>query len=418
MLLQEAWMEVRQLYEQGLSISEIAKRLRIDRKTARKYAKNFEQPCYHKRPITSSLLDPYKDYIKNRLEQYDLSAERLYKEIKQQNYLGSYNWLAHYVAKVKKEYRTQAIMRFETLPGEQSQVDWGYLGEIYDQNLNRTIKIHCFFMILGYSRMLYAEVFENMRLENFLLGHNNAFSYFKGYTREILYDNLKSVVIKRALLAKHSEFNKKFMDFAGFYGFKPSLCRPYKPNTKGKIENSVNFVKQNFYKGKEFSSMKSINTELKIWLHEISNRNHGTTHEKPIDRLNKETLIKLDNKNLYDLTPIYWRKVTRDSFINYDGNLYSVPYKYAGKEVVIRSNNDKNIDIIYRQEVIATHVIATGTHNVVRKSEHFEGLLELRCKHRLRKPTKLKNFNTFNPIKPIKYNDNIIINSRELSFYE
>ena len=119
MLLQEAWMEIRQLYEQGLSISEIAKRLRIDRKTARKYAKNFEQPCYHKRPITNSLLDPYKDYIKTRLEQYDLSAERLYKEIKQQNYSGSYNWLANYVAKVKQEYRTQAIMRFETLPGEQ-----------------------------------------------------------------------------------------------------------------------------------------------------------------------------------------------------------------------------------------------------------------------------------------------------------
>lgn len=135
------------------------------------------------------------------------------------------------MSKIKQEYKNHAALRFETLPGEQSQIDWGYLGEIHDIELNRSVKLYCFFIILGYSRTLYAEVFDNMRLNNFLLGHNNAFKYFGGYTRELLYDNLKSVVIKRALVAKDSEFNKRFMGFAGFYGFKPVLCSPYKPNT-------------------------------------------------------------------------------------------------------------------------------------------------------------------------------------------
>ncbi|MCE3238142.1 MAG: Mobile element protein [Gammaproteobacteria bacterium] len=110
MLTKENWMKMRQLYEQGLSISEIARQCKVDRKTARKYAQHMSQPSYQKRPAIPLLLDPYKDYLKERLAQYDLSAYRLFNEVKQQGYTGCYSGLARFVAKSKEDYQNHAVL--------------------------------------------------------------------------------------------------------------------------------------------------------------------------------------------------------------------------------------------------------------------------------------------------------------------
>jgi hypothetical protein len=196
------------------------------------------------------------------------------------------------------------------------------------------------------------------------------------------------VVIKRALRAKDSEFNKKFMDFAGYYGFSPILCRPYKPNTKGKVENSVNFVKQNFFNGELFSSLNQVNEKAREWLEKINNRLHATTKEQPLVRLKREGLISLQNKNIYDTTEIKYRKVFSDCHFCFEGNRYSVPFKYANKEVAIKQI-DENIHILYKNLEIALHQIqpkAQGKYITV--DDHFSGLKELRCSHRLDRPLK------------------------------
>jgi transposase len=229
----EEWMKMRQLLKQGMKISEVAKYLGVSRGTIYNNKDKTNIPKY-KRETRGSILDAYKEYISSRLEKINLTASKLYDEIKTTGYQGKYSLVAEYVSSIKKEQKNLAVLRFETIAGEQSQVDWGYFGQLYDKKQKKWIELHCFFMILGYSRMLYIEFFERAHLSNFLKGHNNAFKYFGGYTREILYDNLKSVVIKRAISAEDSDFNKKFMDYAGYYGFKPILCRAYKPNTKGK----------------------------------------------------------------------------------------------------------------------------------------------------------------------------------------
>jgi transposase len=131
------------------------------------------------------------------LEKYNLTSFKLYEEILKKGYEGKYGMVNKFVNKIKKKLRKQAYIRFETLPGEQAQVDWGYMGELYDHNLKRQVKIYCFVIVLGYSRTVYVDFFTDMKTRNFLIGHNNAFKYFGGYTKEILYDNLKSVVIKR-----------------------------------------------------------------------------------------------------------------------------------------------------------------------------------------------------------------------------
>jgi transposase len=385
MISMEGWIMIRQLFNQGLTITEIANITNLTRKTVSVNLKKETAPKYSRKKQKESKLSPYKDYIRAQLEAYNLTAERLFKKIKEQGYKGGYGIVAKFVHIKKKEQRKQAVLRFETLPGEQAQADWGYFGEIYDQEQKRRIKLYCFFMILGYSRALYIEFFEKAHITNFLIGHNNAFKYFGGYTKEILYDNLKSVVIKRALRSQESEFNKKFMDFAGYYGINPILCRPYKPNTKGKVENSVLYARQNFFAGEEFASLNDINKKSQEWLKTINARIHSTTKQQPIERLKLEGLLPIRDKKVYDINVIKYRRVFNDCHFSYGGNFYSVPYKYAGKEISVKEEINE-ITVFYRQEVIAQHVLSALKGQRISTSTHFEGLREVRMSYVVRKP--------------------------------
>jgi transposase len=319
MIKQKDWVMIRNLYLQGMKKAAIARLLGINRKTVSSNLKKEESPVYERLVEKESKLEPYKEYTDRRLEEYDLTAVKLYGELQEQGYTGKYSLIAAYVGEKKKELRTKAVLRFETLPGEQAQVDWGYFGNFYDREQKKTIKLYCFFMILGYSRALYIEFFERADIINFLRGHNNAFRYFGGYTKELLYDNLKSVVIKRALRQEESQFNKKFLDFAGYYGFKPILCRPYRPTTKGKVENSVLYAKQNFFSGEEFISLRDLNEKALVWLERINQRIHCTTKQQPFERLKRESLITIKDKKLYDTSSILYRQVFKDCHFSYGG---------------------------------------------------------------------------------------------------
>jgi len=381
MKTQEEWMMIHNLKHMGLSNSEIARQLNMDRKTVSKYLKCKETPKYQ-REKRVSILDEFKEYINRKLERYNISSQKLYEEIKKQGYKGGYSLVNKYVKIKKDELKIKAVLRFESLPGEQSQVDWGYCGKIYDREHRKEIRLYCFVMILGYSRMRYVEFFEDQKLEHFLEGHNNAFQYFGGYTREILYDNLKSVVIKRMFRMVDSQYNKKFLDYAGYYGFKPILARPYKPQTKGKVESSVKYVKNNFLAGEEFESLKEVNRRVKKWLEKINNSVHHTTHEKPQERLPRENLIPVERKELYDLTQTYYRKVHIDCHFSYGGNYYSVPYQYAGREIALKVQKRKVI-ALYRDKQIAEHEINKAEkYKYITDPKHIEGLREYRMKYK------------------------------------
>ena len=187
--------------------------------------------------------------------------------------------------------------------------------------------------------MRYIHFFDSDDTHHFLQGHNNAFKYFGGYPREILYDNLKSVVLKRAFKQKDSTFNKEFLEFSGFYGFKAILAQPYRPQTKGKVENTVRYIRENFFIGSDFRSLTEINKNALEWLDKVNNQIHHTTHERPTERLPKENLIKVVGK-FYDLSQVYYRKVQSDCHFSFKGNFYSCSSQYAGKEVVIRMEMD------------------------------------------------------------------------------
>ena len=363
---------LRDLFNQELSISEIARRTGHSRGTVRKYLLSPVPPAPQKRQHKPSKLDGYKEYITARLQEYPLSAKRIYREIQERGFTGKYTIVKDFVREVRPKSTVPAVYRYETKPGIQSQVDWAECGRIDIDNESR--KLYCFTMVLGYSRMRYVEFTLHIDVHTLIQCHLNAFDYFGGYTKEILYDNMKQIVLKRAPVSSDSIWNPDFEDFFKHYGFIPRLCRPYRPQTKGKIENSVGFVKRDFLMGGEFHSFSDLNHQAQIWLARINSTIHGTTNEIPMERLSREGL-----KN-YDAVPPYHnirnesRKISRDSYISYLGNRYSVPYRFAGRNCSLQVSG-KTLTVVIGRDVICTHEIRQGHCEISRNKEHFQGLL-------------------------------------------
>jgi transposase len=364
---------IKELYAQGLSIKAIRRQTGHSRKTIRKYIKQDEPPVYKPRPRRPSKLDPYKEYICGRLKEYPLTAVRLFEEIREQGYDGGYTLVKEFARKIKGVVGVKAVYRFETLPGKQAQVDWSEVARVRVDDVMR--RLHCFNMVLGYSRMRYVEFTIQTDTPTFIWCHLNAFRYFGGYPLEILYDNTRNVVLRRALKASEHRWNPLFEDFYRYYGFTPRLCRIARSQTKGKVESVVKYVKGNFLLGRSFDSLADINAQRWKWLEKVNSRVHGTTHEVPLERLKEENLQPIDGKPEYIVYRTASRKVSRDCFISYLANRYSVPYRYAGREATVRTFHGK-LQVLVEGRVVCEHALLPGKGRVARNRKHFKGLLK------------------------------------------
>lgn len=279
-------MDIKSLHKQGLSIKAIARRLRISRNTVRHALR--EGPPHYERPKKDSKLDPFKDYLTQRLADFpELCAVTLFEEITAMGYTGGITILKD-LTRPMRIRRREPVVRFETAPGVQAQADWGELGRI---TMNGApTNLYLFVYILGYSRAMYAEVVTSSDTATLIECHKRAFVYLGGVPLEILYDNMKQVVIKRESDGRH-HFNKAFLDFAGTCGFIPKLCRPYRAKTKGKVERAIGYIKDRFFCGRIFTSLDDMNAQLIGWIETHANvRIHATTGDKPSARLTSERL--------------------------------------------------------------------------------------------------------------------------------
>ena len=326
-------MDIRSDRQRGLSYTEIARKYNIDPRTARKYAQSETRPVYSLSAAKPSKLDPYKEQIAIWLEEAPYSAERILEKIREQGFDGGHSIVREYVRNKKEQLDEKATMRFETMPGLQGQMDWAFFGDHTVLEDGKLKKQYCFLFILGYSRARYIEFVTDMSTNTLIRCHANAFRYCGGYPEEILYDNMKQVVIKRLLKQEDSTLNRQFEDFAGFYGFRPVLCRPYRGQTKGKVERTVQFVRNNFMIGIRYNSLDDLNGQALAWRNKVNGKVHATTNEIPFERLKKEGLNPL--KREYIIDKINLRRVQKDCLISYGGNQYSVPSEYAGKDVAV-----------------------------------------------------------------------------------
>ncbi len=366
------WMDIRNERKKGLSYAEIARKHHIDPRTAKKYAESPEKPVYTLTEPKPSKLDPYKHLIDMWLEEAPYSAVRILEKLQEQGCDCKYTIVRQYVATKKSDLNEKATVRFETVPGLQGQVDWGFFENYTVYENGEYKKLYCFLMILGYSRMRYIEFVTDMSTTTLIQCHINAFRYFGGYPEEILYDNMKQVVVKRMMKQSDSELNKQFEDFAGFYGFKPVLCRPYRGQTKGKVERTVRYVRENFMVGIQYHSLSDLNGQAKRWCDKINAKIHGTTNVPPVSRLAQENLMPL--KREYIIDKINLRRVEKDCLISYAGNKYSVPAEYVGKDVTVIVL-DHMLAAYYEGKQISLHKLSYSKNTLNVNKEHYKSMI-------------------------------------------
>lgn len=219
---------IRSLKNQGLSISEISRRLGINGTTVRKYLKSGKVLQYHKDPA-GSMIKSFLPLMRDLIDRHNLHAVRIYEELRKKGFSGSYSIVKQHSRPMRNDRKILAVYRYETDPGKQSQVDFGKFGYVETDVKRR--KLYAFKMILGFSRMKYAELTTDISTHNVIRLHLNTFRYFGGYTDTIFYDNMKQVVLDRKLKTSDSTFNRELMCFSEYYGITVRLCYPYRAQT-------------------------------------------------------------------------------------------------------------------------------------------------------------------------------------------
>ena len=234
-----------------------------------------------------SVLGPYKEVIAARLEEYpELSAVRLFREVRELGYPGGYDQVKRHVLLVRPRPEVEPAVRFETDPGRQGQVDFASVGLPWGR---RQVLV----VVLGYSRMLWFQSYPRQTMGVLLRGLEAAFAYFGGVPEELLFDQMKSVVLEDRRGSGGGVLrNQEFARFARHWDFRVKVCRPYRAQTKGKVERPISYIRRGFFYGREFVSDEDVNVQALRWLEREANvRVHGTLKERPLDRFERERVV-------------------------------------------------------------------------------------------------------------------------------
>ncbi len=286
----ETHVLLRHYLEQGRSICAIAETLQVDRRTIHRWVTAGDldrDPTtirYGPRAPVPTKLDPYKPLIEERLTTYpELTAIRLFEEVRAAGYPGSLSQLKVFVRRVRPRPEPEPVVRFETPPGKQGQVDFAEVRLPWGKRF-------ALMAVLGYSRQLWLQFYPRQTMGVLMRGLEEAFAFFGGVPTELLFDQLKAVIQddRRPQGGRVLE-NPEFLRFAAHWGFRIRACRPYRAKTKGKVERPIRYVRQSFLYGRSFAGDADLNAQVLLWLtHTANARVHGTTQEIPQVRLDRD----------------------------------------------------------------------------------------------------------------------------------
>ncbi len=368
----DIWHEIHSRHKLKESKRSIARSLEVDVRTVRKILRQKEPAPYKRSNKTEGLVAPWQDFIRERLISVGYCAQSLYEELTGMGYRGGYDTVRRFIKPLREEAAIEATVRFETPPGRQGQADWG---QCWTYLAGKRSKVHLFVMSMGYSRRMFARGTFDEKLPSFIGCHIDAFDHFGGIPHEILYDNPKTLILSRDFEGSRIEWNSTFWDFATYYGFRPRPHRPYRAQTKGKVESGVKYVKR-FLRGKAFDSLEHLNTVLMNWITSVADqRIHGTTHRRPAEMFAEEQGLLIDHKNkaAYKIQQRAVRHVARDCMVSFETSRYSVPFKFAGKEVEVQAEKDF-ILIYHKDDLVASHPRCTGAYQSRVERVHYSGI--------------------------------------------
>jgi transposase len=346
----------------GISMRSIARELGISRDRVSRVLKGLkrqrgEQDTVKGSRIASprpSSLDAYQTFLENLLARYPaITAVRVHEELRRKGFRGGYTIVKERLRKLRPGRQRLPVVRFETAPGAQAQVDYA----VYDLDFleEGRRRVNLFSLVLGYSRRQYLRFVTSQDMATTLSEHVRAFEHLGGVPATCVYDNMKVVVARWD--DGEPIYNTRFLGFATHYGVRPWACRPRRAQTKGKVERPFHFVETNLLNGREFRSLEHLNECARRWLAEVADvRKHRETGRRPIDQHAEELpfLIPLPAQP-YDTAEILHRVVDAEGFVAYCQNRYSVPWRLIGKTLPMRATEQELV--IYGPDIreVARH---------------------------------------------------------------
>jgi transposase len=323
------------LKDQGFTQLEIGAALGVSDRMVRKYLK--DAPPTQPRPARTSLLDPFKPLIDSLLEERPMHNLVLLRDrLKEQGYSGGMTILREYAGKIRAKESAKAVIRFETEPGRQAQVDWKEAGTWLIEGVPR--KVYAFVLLLGYSRRAFVRFTTDMKLPTLLACHLKSFEHFGGIPREILYDNMKTAWL---CAGGEWEVNPRLLRFASDCGFNPLRCRVRRPETKGKVERFIGYLGHNYLemaRERGYERLEDLNGGVLEWLEKVDAQEIRDFCQTRTERFAVEQpcLKPYSARNAPDIRPLCDVVVSREGYIRYETNRYSVPADYVGNTLQLR----------------------------------------------------------------------------------
>lgn len=373
-------LEVISRFHQGQSQRGIARDLGISRDRVRailaRQKRSREQGTAHPdlpKPTVPrpSQLDPYQEQIDSLLARYpNITAMRVFEELRQSGYSGGYSTVRNRVRRQRPRPKKEMVVRFETPPGQQAQMDYATYHIDFTSEGRR--RVNLFSYILGYSRRQYLNFTELQDFDTTTREHVHAFDYLSGVAATCLYDNMKVVVQRWE--SEQPLYNTRFLAFAAHYGFRPIACRPRRPQTKGKVERPFSYVEASLLNGRTFRSLEHLNEVTRWWLANVADvREHRTTGKRPVDAHAEEIphLLSLPTHH-YDTAKVVYRPVSAEGFVDYRMNHYSVPWQLTDQLLPLRVTEDRLMIYDQHLNLIVDHpLIPSGvTGKSVQRDEH------------------------------------------------
>jgi transposase len=311
---------IRELAVQGKPIRSIAKELGLARNTVRKYLRGGVEA--RGRPQRPSKLDAYKEQLQRWVcEDHLYNCETLVQRLQAVGYAGKTTLVKDFVRPLRpRASGRQPIIRYETKPGEQLQFDWGEF--VYEQE-GMPRKLFGFTAILSYSRMRYVVFAKRCDAPSLIRSLAQALAYFGGLPRTALTDRMKTVLLEMESGAPH--WHPRFQELVSALGITPRVCKPYTPQTKGKVERSIGLVKHDFWPGVRFCDLDDLNQQALLWCDQLNQRVHRTTRHRPVELLAAEGLRPLPAGWAWERFLAEDRRVSWDGYVSYDGVLYGLP---------------------------------------------------------------------------------------------
>jgi transposase len=361
------------LRNEGFSIHGLARRFGVSRNTVRKILRSHAEKrdkgheVLVKKHKRESKLDSFEEAIKATLKQFpDITGVRLYEKLRESGYTGGISILRELLEKLRPKEQ-EPVIRFETEPGRQGQMDWSPYTIPFTQTGKATVQ--CFSYILGFSRRHYIDFTLRHDFYTLIRRHQDAFQHFNGVPLECLYDNEKTVVLRWE--AGRPVFNPAFAAFITHYNCKPVACRPRSPQTKGKIEAPFKYVEGNLLNGRVFADLEDLRRTAKWWLAEKSDLHiHDTTKRAPLELFAEEKLQPLP-LHPYDTAEVALRVCDAEGMLAFETNRYSVPSDNIADILTIKATETEVMLYNPELELVANHERQpAGSNRRIENPEH------------------------------------------------